>query len=206
MPEHRLIYGDSRSGNCYKLQLLCAELGLDYEWQEVDILQGETHTPEFLQLNPNGKIPVLVVDGDYCLPESNAIMCYLADRHELAGTDRRSRADILSWMFFEQYSHEPFIATSRFIIKYLGNPPERRAALQDKQQGGYRALNIMEQRLNAADYFAGDAFSLADIALFAYTHVAGEGGFDLNNYAAINAWIARIKARPAFVAMQAPAQ
>ena len=186
--------------------MLCAELGLDYEWREVDILQGETHTPEFLKLNPNGKIPLLVIDGDYCLPESNAIMCYLADRHELAGTDRRSRADVLSWMFFEQYSHEPFIATSRFIIKYLGNPPERRAALLEKQQGGYRALNIMEQRLNAADFIAGNAFSLADIALFAYTHVAAEGGFDLSNYAAINGWIARIEARPAFVAMQAPAQ
>ena len=205
MPEQLLIYGDSRSGNCYKLQMLCAELDLQYEWREVNILQGETHTPEFLRMNPNGKIPLLVVNGDYCLPESNAIMCYLANGHKLTGDDRRSRAAVLSWMFFEQYSHEPYVGSARFIIKYLGNPPDRRAVLEEKQQGGYRALNIMEQRLAETDYVAGDVFTLADIALFAYTHVAHEGGFDLTNYAAINTWMERIRARPAFVAMQAPA-
>ncbi len=205
MSEQLLIYGDSRSGNCYKLQMLCAELELQYEWREVNILKGETHTPEFLGMNPNGKIPLLIVNGNYCLPESNAIMCYLADGHELTGNERRSRADVLSWMFFEQYSHEPYVATARFIIKYLGNPPDRRAVLEEKQQGGYRALNIMEQRLAETEYFAGDAFTLADIALFAYTHVADEGGFDLASYTAINTWMERIRARPAFVAMQAPA-
>ena len=205
MREHLCIYGDARSGNCYKLQLLCAELGLEYDWRDVDILAGETHSKEFLRMNPNGKIPLLVVDDEYCLPESNAIMTYLADGHALAGTDRRRRADIMSWMFFEQYSHEPYVGTARFIIKYLGNPPDRSQALVEKQQGGYRALNILEQQLSAKNFVAGDDYSLADIALFAYTHVADEGGFDLSTYAAINAWIGRIRARPAFVPMTNPA-
>ncbi|MEQ8204758.1 MAG: glutathione S-transferase family protein [Woeseia sp.] len=205
MHEHICIHGDSRSGNCYKLQLLCAELGLDYDWREVDILAGETHTKDFLQMNPNGKIPLLVVDNDYCLPESNAIMSYLADGNSLVGTDRRSRADVLSWMFFEQYSHEPYVGTARFIVKYLGNPLERRQTLEEKQQGGYRALNILEQQLSTRDFITGSDFSLADIALFAYTHVADEGGFDLSTYAAINAWFERIRSRPAFVPMGAPA-
>ena len=119
------VYGDSRSGNCYKVKLLCSHLGVEFEWQEVDILAGDTHTPEFLSMNPSGKIPFLMLPDGRCLPESNAILCYLADGSELAGTDRFSRAAVLQWMFFEQYSHEPNIATARFIIQYLGNPPDR---------------------------------------------------------------------------------
>ncbi len=196
------VYGDSRSGNCYKIQLLCAELGIDYDWHEVDIMKGETHTPDFLAMNPNGKIPLLVTsDGDY-LPESNAILCFLADGRSLAGTTRLARATILSWMFFEQYSHEPNIATSRFIIRYLGNPANKRAVLKEKKKAGYRALGIMEQQLSDNDWMAGRDFSLADIALFAYTHVADEGGFSLKQYPGIRRWIEQIEARPNFTPMQ----
>jgi glutathione S-transferase len=202
MTEGLKVYGDSRSGNCYKVQLLCAELAIRYAWQEVDILAGESRTPQFLAMNPNGRIPLLALpDGRY-LPESNAILCYLADGSELAGTERFNRAQILQWMFFEQYSHEPNIATSRFIMRYLGNPPERRADLENRKNGGYAALAVMEKQLLNNAFMAGSNFSIADIALFAYTHVAGEGGFELDAYPAIRAWIRKIQKRPSFVAMK----
>lgn len=195
------IYGDSRSGNCYKIQLLCAEMGIDYEWQEVDILAGETRTPEFLAMNANGKIPLLALpDGRY-LPESNAILFYLADGSEFFAGDAYSRAEILQWMFFEQYSHEPNLATSRFIIKYLGNPPDRLASLEEKRVGGQQALAIMERQLLRHPFIVGDNYNIADIALFAYTHVADEGGFSLSDYPAILAWIEHIEGRPKFVPM-----
>jgi glutathione S-transferase len=197
------LYGDSRSGNCYKIQLLCAELGIDYDWQEVDILAGETRTPDFLAMNPNGRIPLLVTgDGD-CLPESNAILCYLAEGQALAGTTRLARATILSWMFFEQYSHEPYIATSRFIIQYLGNPADKQDALEQRKEGGYHALGVMEKQLTRSDHITGRDFTIADIALYAYTHVAHEGGFDLSPYPAIGSWIERIAERPRHVRMRA---
>jgi glutathione S-transferase len=197
------IYGDSRSGNCYKVQLLCSHLDVAYEWKEVDILAGDTHTPEFLAMNSNGKIPLLALPDGRCLPESNAILCYLADDSTLAGSDRFSKADVLHWMFFEQYNHEPNIASSRFIIKYLGNPPDRRAALEEKRVGGYKALDVMEGHLAAHDFMTGENFTIADIALYAYTHVADEGGFDLDAYPAVRAWLERIAALPGHVAMQA---
>lgn len=203
MARRMRVYGDSRSGNCYKVRLLCAELGLPYDWQEVDILAGETGTPEFLEMNPNGKIPLLVTEDGDCLPESNAILCYLADGLTLAGTTQLARATILAWMFFEQYSHEPYIATSRFIIKYLGNPRDKRRALEEKKAGGYRALDVMEQQLEKTEHIAGYEFSIADIALFAYTHVAHEGGFDLGGYPAILDWIERISERSRYVPMGA---
>ncbi len=198
------LYGDSISGNCYKLQLACSELGIDYEWHEVDILAGETRTAEFLARNPNGKIPLAVLPDGRCLAESNAILSYLADGTELGGTDAWSRAEILQWMFFEQYSHEPNIATSRFIVRYLGNPPEKQAALDEKKAGGYRALDVMEQHLGQQPYFAGGVFTIADIALYAYTHVAGEGGFDLAAYTAVGEWLARIESRDRYVPMRVP--
>lgn len=197
------VWGDSKSGNCYKIRHLCAELGVDYEWQEVDILAGETRTPEFLAMNPNGKIPLVRLDDGRTLAESNAILAWLADGSPLAGTDRYERAVVLQWMFFEQYSHEPNIATSRFILRYLGNPPDRKAVLAEKHVAGERALGVMEQRLSTNDFMAGPRFTIADIALFAYTQVADEGGFDLGPFAAIRAWIERIVRRPRFVPMQA---
>lgn len=195
------IFGDSRSGNCYKIELLCAELDIDFEWQEVDILAGETRTPEFLAMNANGRIPLLALSDGRYLPESNAILSYLADGHAFAGEDRFHRAEVLSWLFFEQYSHEPYIATSRFIIQYLGNPPDRQADLRAKRAGGIQALDVMDKALAGADFITGATFTIADIALFAYTHKAGEGGFDLAPFEAIRNWVDRIESRPSFVAM-----
>ncbi|MEX0976701.1 MAG: glutathione S-transferase family protein [Woeseia sp.] len=195
------VWGDSRSGNCYKICLLCAELDIDFEWEEVDILAGQTRTPEFLAMNANGKIPLLRTSDGRFLAESNAILIYLADGTSLAGSDRFERASVLQWMFFEQYSHEPNIATSRFIIQYLGVPPERKAALEEKRAGGLEALAVMEQQLRKHEFMAGERFTLADIALFAYTHVADEGGFSLAAFPQIRGWIRRIESRPAFVPM-----
>ncbi|MFT5501288.1 MAG: glutathione S-transferase [Woeseiaceae bacterium] len=196
------VYGDSKSGNCYKIQLLCSEMQIGYEWQEVDLMAGDTRTAEFLAMNRNGKIPLLALpDGRY-LAESNAILCFLADGSEFFAGDAFARAEILQWLFFEQYSHEPNIATSRFIIRYLGNPPDKQAALEEKKAGGYKALEVMEQHLSVNDYFAGGEFSIADIALFAYTHIANEGGFDLDPYVAIHNWIGRVKARANYMEMK----
>ena len=195
------IYGDSRSGNCYKLKLLCAEMDVGYDWHEVDILAGDTHTPEFLAMNANGKIPLLQLPDGRCLAESNAILCYLADGSEFLGGDAFARAEILQWLFFEQYSHEPFIATSRFIIQYQGRPAARQAELEQKKAGGYKALGVMERQLEQHDFMTGAAFNIADIALFAYTHVAEEGDFSLADYPAIRAWLERIKTRPKHVPM-----
>ena len=196
-----LIHGDSRSGNCYKLKLLCAEMGIGYDWREVDILAGATHAPEFLAMNPNGKIPLLELPDGRHLAESNAILCYLAEGSEFFLGSAWERALVLQWLFFEQYSHEPCIATSRFIIRYLGSPPERRRELEAKREGGLKALGIMEAHLAKQDFFVNNRFSIADIALYAYTHVADEGGFSLEEHESIRAWIERIEARPNFVPM-----
>ncbi len=195
------VYGDSRSGNCYKIQLLCAEMGVAYDWQEVDILAGDSRTPQFLAMNPNGKIPVLALPDGRFLSESNAILFYLADGSRFFAGGAYARAQILQWMNFEQYSHEPNIATSRFIIKYLGNPPDRQQSLEEKKVGGYKALDVMELQLERHPFITGDTYNIADIALYAYTHVADEGGFDLAEYPAIRAWIERIASRPNYVAM-----
>lgn len=195
------IYGDSRSGNCYKLQLLCAEMCIGYDWHEVDILAGDTHTPDFLAMNPNGKIPLLKLPDGRCLAESNAILCYLADGSEFFYGDAFERASVLHWLFFEQYSHEPYIATSRFIIQYLGSPPERQHDLEQKREGGLKALQIMDNRLDQNEFIAGSRYSIADIALFAYTHVSHEGGFPLDDFPAVRAWIEKISDRPNFVPM-----
>jgi glutathione S-transferase len=203
MTDRIQLYGDSISGNCYKLQHACRELGIDYDWHEVDILAGDTQSRKFLAMNPNGKVPLMALPDGRCLPESNAILSYLAHGSDLAGDDRFATANILQWLFFEQYSHEPFIATSRFIVKYLGSPADRQDDLAAKQPGGYKALAVMEQTLAEKDFIANDAFSIADIALYAYTHVAHEGGFDLSEYPALRLWLQRIEARPRYVAMRA---
>ena len=196
------FYGDSISGNCYKLQLAAAELGMDYSWQEMNILAGDTRTDSFLAMNPNGRVPLMVLPDGTAIAESNAILCYLADGTGLGGLDRLARARVLQWLFFEQYSHEPYIATSRFIVKYLGSPPDRADDLAAKQPGGYAALDVMEKTLGDADFFANDEFTIADIALYAYTHVAHEGGFDLADYPNIRAWLVRIAGRPRHVEMK----
>jgi len=177
-------------------------MGIDYDWDEVDILAGDTRTPEFLQMNANGRIPLLALPDGRFLAESNAILCYLADGSECFVGDAFTKAEILQWLFFEQYSHEPYIATSRFIIQYLKRPPEREAELLQKEAGGYAALGVMDRQLQKQDYLVGNSFTIADIALFAYTHVAHEGGFDLEDYPAVLSWIDRIRSRPAYTSME----
>lgn len=194
------LYGDHRSGNCYKVELALAQLGLDHRFVGVDVLRGQTRTPEFLALNANGKIPLLQLDDGRCLAESNAILCYLADGTPLWPAERYARAQVLQWLFFEQYSHEPYIAVARFIVQYLKRPPERASDLAAKMAPGHRALAVMEQQLARQPWLVGD-YSIADIALYAYTHVAAEGDFDLAPYPAIRAWLDRVRAQPGHVAM-----
>jgi glutathione S-transferase len=193
------VYGMSSSGNCYKVQLLMNQLAIAHEWVEVDSVNGGTRTPEFLAKNPNGKVPLLELDADSCLPESNAILCYLASKTGLFPDNAWQQAQVLQWLFFEQYSHEPYIAVARFIKKYLPVEHERHADLPRLQQRGYQALEVMEKHLQDKHYFANEMYSVADIALFAYTHDAGAGGFDLTRYPNIQAWLARVRAQPNFI-------
>ena len=195
------VWGDIYSGNCFKVKLLLTQLQLPHEWIHVNILDKESRTPEFLAMNPNGRIPLLqTADGVY-LPESNAILHYLAEGSPLLPTDRLLHAQVLQWMFFEQYSHEPYVATARYIVRYLGRPPEREAVLQQKMEPGYAALGVMESHLASRPFFVGGQYSIADIALYAYTQVADEGGFDLSRFPAIQAWLARVKSQPRYLGM-----
>lgn len=195
------VYGDSISGNCYKVKLLLSYLKADYEWIELDILQGETRTEDFLIKNPNGKIPLLELATGQYLCESNAILNYLAAGTPYLPTDAWERAQVLQWQFFEQYSHEPCIAVNRFIAKYLGLPKERQAEFEAKKVAGQSALEVMEKHLSRTNFFVGNRMTIADISLYAYTHVADEGGFDLSVYPAIRAWFSRIQKHPNYVAM-----
>ena len=195
------VYGDIQSGNCYKVKLLLLFLGIEHEWQAVDILAGETQTEAFLAMNPNGKIPVLALENGDSLSESNAILNFLAAGTSWLPEDRMARARVLEWQFFEQYSHEPYIATARFINKYLGLPDDRLEEYQAKQQGGHQALKVMEQQLARSPFVAGEQPSIADISLYAYTHVAHEGGFDLGGYPAIQQWLEAVEALPGHATM-----
>ncbi len=195
------VYGDHRSGNCYKVKLMLHLLGRDYEWVPVDILRGESREESFLKKNPNGKIPVLELEDGVCLWESNAILNYLAEGSEFLPVDARLRTQVLQWQFFEQYSHEPFIAVARFIKVYLGMPDDRLDEYAAKQLDGYRALDVMEQQLVRTPYLVGDRYSIADVALYAYTHVAEEGGFRLAEYPAIRAWLQRLASHPRHAGM-----
>ena len=202
------VYGDIRSGNCYKIKLLLAHLArvqnTDYEWVHIDILAGESRTREFLARNPNGRIPVLELDDGRYLSESNAILNYLAANTRYLPEEPYARAEVLKWQFFEQYSHEPYIATARFIAKYLGLPEDRRAEYEAKQAGGRAALEVLESHLAAHDFLVGDQFTIADITLYAYTHVADEGGFDLSDYPAVQRWLVRVSDQPAHTTMNDP--
>ena len=194
------LYEYSPSGNCYKVRLLLTQINIAFDRTEINILQKQSRTPEFLVKNPNGRIPVLEIEPGKFLFESNAIMFYLSEKTEFFPSDKFERALVMQWLFFEQYSHEPFIATSRFW--YLtGKAEEYQAALQQKQAPGYAALGVMEQHLEQNDFFVGDRYSIADIGLFAYTHVAGEGGFDLTRFPEIQSWIERIKHQPRYMSI-----
>jgi len=196
------LYDFLPSGNGYKVRLLLSQLGIPFERIELNILKGETHTPEFLSKNPNGRIPVLETESGQFLPESNAILFYLSEGTEFLPDDRYLRAQVLQWLFFEQYSHEPFIATSRFWISILGKSEEYRDALAQKREPGYAALTVMEKHLTSHTFFVGERYTIADISLFAYTHVADEGGFDLTKFLAIQAWLERVKSQPRYVSIK----
>jgi glutathione S-transferase len=193
------LYDYLDSGNGYKIRLLLAQLRQPYTWLELDIMTGATRTPEFLAKNPNGRIPALGLPDGTVLAESDAILWYLAEGTPLVPVDRLRRAQVLQWMFFEQYSHEPFVATPRFIMKHLPASSPRHAELPDRQARGRAALQVMEDHLARLPFFVGDAYSIADIALYAYTHVAPEGGIDLQPYPAIRAWTARVAAQPGYI-------
>lgn len=203
-----ILHEYAASGNCYKIRLTAALLGIRMERVEYDIMKGETRTPQFrTHINPLGRIPVLQV-GQRFLPESNAACCYAADGSPLIPADRFLRADMLRWMFFEQYHHEPNVATLRFWMTMVGVDALselQRNQIPAKRLAGEAALQTMDDHLALVDWMVGDAVSLADIALYAYTHVAAGGGFDLALYPAVGAWIGRIEALPRFVAMTAEA-
>ena len=188
------VYDYLPSGNGYKVRLLLSQLGIHFRLVEKDILKGETRTPEFLAVNPNGRIPVLELEDGRRLAESGAILFYLAEGTRLLPEERFARAEVLQWMFFEQYSHEPYIAVARFWKHYLG-----KAVDAEKIERGYQALDVMDRHLGTRRFFVVERYTIADIALYAYTHVAHEGGFDLAAYANVRAWLARVAAEPGHV-------
>lgn len=196
------IYGMRASGNCYKLQLLLDQLGREYHWVDVDSAHGETRTPGFLAKNPNGKVPLLELDDGRRLAESDAILCYLAEGTAFWPEDRWLRAQTLQWLFFEQYSHEPCIAVARFIRGWLPADHPRQAEMPALLHKGTQVLGVMEQHLAGREWFVGDAYGLADIALYAYTHCAGDGGFALGSFPNICAWLDRVRSQPGHTPMQ----
>jgi len=196
------LYDFMGSGNGYKVRLLLAQLGTPYKLVECDILKGETRTPEFLAKNPNGRIPTLQLEDGTHLAESDAILWYLAEGTAFAPADRLQRAQTLQWMFFEQYSHEPYIAVARFWRHFFAKlTPAQELELPGRMEKGYAALGVMEKHLARHQYFVGERYGLADIALYAYTHVAPEGNFDLDHYPHTCAWLARVAAQPDYVSM-----
>ena len=195
------LYDNRLSGNGYKPRLLLAHLGQTYERVEVDILKGETRTSAFLAMNPNGRIPLLALEDGSYLAESNAILCYLAEGSRFWPSDRMARALTLQWMFFEQYSHEPNIAVARHWLQHIEMTEAQRTQLPARQEGGRAALAVMERHLACSPWFGGKAMTIADMALYAYTHVADEGGFELADYPAVSEWLARVAAEPGHVPM-----
>jgi len=198
------LYDYPKSGNGYKARLLLAHLSTPYTYIPLDILKGETRTPEFLRKNLNGRIPVLELDDGSCLPESNAILYFLAQGTQYWPESMLEQAQAMQWLFFEQYSHEPNIATPRFwlTIKHLEDTPFDKQLLAQKQEQGRQALGVMETHLKDRNYFVGDRYTIADIALYGYTHVADEGGFVLSDYPAICEWLDRVREQPGHVTME----
>jgi glutathione S-transferase len=192
------VYGMSSSGNCYKVKLLLEQVARPYVWEEIDSMQGSTRTADFLAMNPNGKVPTLEIEPGVFLAESNAILHYLAEATAFMPVDKLAHARVLQWMFFEQYSHEPYIAVARFICKYLPADHPRRTELPHLLERGYRALSVMEQHLVTRSFFVDERYSIADIALFAYSHEANVGGFDLTGYPAVRRWFERVAGQPKF--------
>ena len=200
-PDSVTVHGMSTSGNCHKVRLLLEQLGRPYRWVEVDSASGATRTPAYLAKNPNGKVPMLERADGGILVESNAILCWLADGTPFLPADPWPRAQALSWLFFEQYSHEPYIAVARFIRGWTPLDSPRRDDLPRLIERGGQALAVMEKHLQREAWFTGAAYGIADIALYAYTHCADDGGFDLPVYPRITDWLARVRATPGFVPM-----
>ena len=197
-----VLYDNPTSGNCYKVRLLLAHLGIPYERRELSVTD-RSKRPEILGgLNPSLRVPTIILDDGRPLGESNAILWYLGDGTRYVPEDRYERAQVLQWQFFEQYDHEPNIAVARFWL-HLGTATVDKAALATKQAGGYRALDAMEKHIAGRTFFVGERYSLADISLYAYTHVADEGGFDMSRYPAIRAWISRVASQPGHVTIDA---
>ena len=195
------VLGDMLSGNCYKIKLIMQFLSIPHEWVHIDILANETHTDEFGRLNPNERIPVLKLAADRYLWESNAILNYCAEGTKFLPQEKYERAKVLQWQFFEQYSHEPYIATARYINKYLGLPKEREVEYHGKQVGGHKALSVMDKHLANHQFFVGNQATIADISLYAYTHVADEGGFDVSTYTHIQRWFRDFEGIPGYIKM-----
>ncbi|HEY6298423.1 MAG TPA: glutathione S-transferase family protein [Candidatus Binatus sp.] len=191
------LYDYLISGNGYKVRLLLTQLAIPFERIELNITKGETRTPEFLRKFPNGRIPAVELDDGELLFESNAIIAYFAEGTPFMPVDRFQRAQVLQWLFFEQYSHEPYIASVRYLVMHPDVADPRRAIVDTMMRPrGYDALGVMEGHLKSRDWFVGDSYSIADIALYAYTHVAEEGGFQLGDYPATRAWLERVKSQP----------
>jgi len=196
------LYSMQWSGNCYKVRLALAQLGISYRLVELDIVKGETRTPEFLAKNPGGRVPLLEVAPGRYLPESNAILWYIAGGTSLAPEDRIDRAEALQWMFFEQHSLEPNLGQARFWLTLVkGGRELQQHSLEDWMEKGYQALSVMEKHLARRRFFAANRYTIADIALYAYTHAAGDGGFDLERFPAVRAWLDRMQAQPGCTAM-----
>ncbi len=195
------LYDYLDSGNGYKVRLLLAQLGIKYRYVELDIMRGETRTPEYLAKNPDGRIPLLELEDRRYLAQSDAILWYLADGSALLPGERFERAQVLQWMFFEQYSHEPYVATPRFIMRHFAADSPRRAELPQRQARGREALAVMERHLTDHSYFVAERYTIADIALYGYTHVAEDGGLALEPYPAVRAWLARVAGQPRYVGL-----
>lgn len=195
------LYDYLDSGNGYKCRLILALLGIPYTRVELDLDKGETRTPQFLARNPNGRIPALELDDGTVLPESNAILCYLADGTRYWPDDRLLKAQVLQWLFFEQYSHEPYVATPRWIIRHMGRNHPRMAEMPERLEKGRAAFAVMEQHLAKTDFFVGNRYTIADIALYAYTHRAHEGDHDLTPYPSLRRWLDRVASQPGHIVM-----
>jgi glutathione S-transferase len=197
-----LLYNSAVSGNCYKVRLLLAHLGRDYERREVDVVDRSGREQLLGGLNPALRVPTLVFDDGRALAESNAIIFYLAEGSDYLPAEPFERAKVLQWLFFEQYSHEPYIAVVRFLVAFA-DPPGPESEIEPRRKAGYRALDAMERELATRKFLVGGSYTIADIALYAYTHVAEEGGFELSRYPAIGAWLARVAAQPGHVPITA---
>jgi glutathione S-transferase len=198
-----LLYNNPISGNCYKVRLLLAHLGTDYERREVDVIDRSNRKELLGGLNPALRVPTLVLDDGRPLAESNAILWYLGESTPFVPGDRYERSQVLQWLFFEQYEHEPSIAVSRFMLTYSGKSEVFEPRREEMNRAGHRALGAMERHLDGREYLVGDRLTIADISLYAYTHVADEGGFELDDYPSLRAWLARVAAMPGHVPITA---